>query len=240
MDERVPPDDPSRLYGETWVFESIVGAIPGVDVSERRALAIQFLLFEAIVVAVSVLFDRPNAVFPGTAAVLVATAGSALMLDVGRRIRTANLPREYRQLLFSTSIEVVLGVVGYAVVLTVLFVYQPRHGPTLLESVLGPTVPLLPAFLFFMILWDIAYRIGTGWWIALLAVWRSMRWSVEDQIASEVRAIDRRNAVFGAVQLVLLPFVLEYHILAILLVGHVLAVLGVLAVARLKTAVSGT
>ncbi|MFB6132217.1 MAG: hypothetical protein ABEJ44_02280 [Halanaeroarchaeum sp.] len=240
MDERVPPDDLSRLYGETWAFESIVGAIPGVEVSDRRALLVQFALFEAIVVAVSVAFGRPGALLPGTAAVVVATAGSAFMLDIGRRVRAADLPRAYRQLLFSTSIEVVLGVVGYAVVLTVVFVYQPRQGPTLLESVLGPTVPMLPAFLFFVVLWDIAYRVGTGWWIALLALWRSMRWDVGDRAASDVRAIDRRNAVFGTVQLVLLPFVLEHRLLAVLLVGHVLAVLGVLAVARVKTEFTAT
>ena len=28
-------------YGETWVYESIVGALPGVDLSEAQAVAIQ-------------------------------------------------------------------------------------------------------------------------------------------------------------------------------------------------------
>lgn len=235
MGEGTAREEPPSPSGETWTYESIVNAIPGVDVPDRRALAIQFVAFEVIVVAVSIGFGRPGALAPGTAAVLVATAGSAFMLDIGRRVRAADLPRGYRHLLFSTSLEVVLGVVGYAAVLTVLFVYQPRHGPTLLESVLGPNVALLPAFLFFVILWDIAYRIGTGWWIALLALWRSIRWDVAGPAARDVRAIDRRTAVFGTVQLVLLPFVLEYRVLAGLLVGHVLAVLVVLAVARRKT-----
>lgn len=235
MREDRPPADARLLYGETWVFENIVGAIPGVDVSDRTALALQFVVFEATVIAVAAAFGRWQAVLPGTAAILVATAGSALMLDIGRRVRSASVPRMYRQLLFSTSLEVVLGIVGYAAVLTVLFVYQPRHGPTLLESILGPQIPLVAAFLFFVILWDIAYRIGTGWWIALLALWRSVSIDDEGTYAAELRAIDYRTAAFGAVQLVLLPFVWDYRLLAAGLVGHVLAVFVVLAVARVRT-----
>ncbi|UWG49035.1 putative membrane protein [Halanaeroarchaeum sp. HSR-CO] len=235
MGEDLDPADLRLKYGETWVFESIVGAIPGIDVSDRTALALQLVVFEAIVVLVAAAYGRWQAVLPGTAAVLVATAGSALMLDIGRRVRRAAVPDTYRQLLFSSSLEVVLGVVGYATVLTILFAYQPRHGPTLLESVLGPQVPLLAAFLFFVILWDIAYRVGTGWWIALLALWRAVTLDVEGQLADEVRAIDYRTAAFGVVQLVLLPFVWEFPLLAAALLGHVLAVFVVIAGARLKT-----
>lgn len=233
-DGRTDPDA-QLLYGETWVFESIVGAIPGIDVSDRTALVLQFVVFEALVLLVAAGFGRWQAVLPGTAAILVATAGSALMLDIGRRVRTAAVPDTYRQLLFSSSLEVVLGVVGYAAVLTVLFAYQPRHGPTLLQSVLGPQVPLLAAFFFFVILWDIAYRVGTGWWIALLALWRALTLDIEGPLADELEAIDYRTAAFGVVQLVLLPFVWEFPLLAAGLLGHVLAVFVVLAGARLKS-----
>ena len=235
MDEEGTAPGAPSVYGETWVFESIVGAIPGVDVSDRTALALQFVVFEVTVLVVAAVFDRWQAVLPGTAAVIVATAGSGLMLDIGRRVRSTSVPRTYRQLLFSSSIEVVLGVVGYATVLTVLFVYQPRLGPTLLETYLGPRVPLIAAFLFFVILWDIAYRIGTGWWIALLGLWRSITVPVEPAVADELRAIDYRAATFGLVQLLLLPFLRPFPVLAVLLLGHVGAVLLVLAGARWKT-----
>ncbi|ALG82996.1 DUF7530 family protein [Halanaeroarchaeum sulfurireducens] len=234
MSERGKPTGYS-VYGETWVFECIVGAIPGVDISDRAALLVQFFLFEAFIVAIAATYDRWGAVLPGTAAILVATAGSAFMLDIGNRIRSVTVPRTYRQLLFSTSLEVVFGVVGYAAVLTILFVYQPRHGPTLLESVLGPQVPLVAAFLFFLILWDIAYRIGTGWWIALLAIWRAFELDPDAAVADELRAIDYRAAVFALLQLTLLPFVWDYRLLATGLVGHVLALLVLLVGARLKT-----
>ena len=225
----------SFRYGETWVFESIVGAIPGLDLSDRTALVLQFVLFEALALVVVTVFDRWQALAPGTAAILVATAGSAFMLDIGQRIRNASIPAVYRQLLFSTSFEVVLGVVGYATVLTVIFVYQPRHGPTLLEVTLGPSVPLVAAFLFFMILWDIAYRVGTGWWIALLALWRVYAAGVDPATAANIRAIDRRTAAFGLSQLLLLPFVWEFRLLSALLLGHVAAVLLVVVGARLRT-----
>lgn len=234
------PDSPIRTpettkYGETWVFESIVGAIPGVDLADRTALSLQFVVFEALVVIVAAVFDRWQAVLPGTAAIVVATAGSGVMLDIGRRVRTTDVPATYKQLLFATSLEVVLGVVGYAAMLTVLFVSQPQRGPTLLESVLGPQIPLVAAFLFFLVLWDIAYRIGTGWWIALLALWRSFVIDADPAVAADLRAIDYRTAAFGLVQLVLLPFVWGYPLLAAGLVGHVAAVLLVVAGARLKT-----
>ena len=235
MSETPSPGDDSPLYGETWVYESIVGAIPGLDLSDRTALVLQFVLFEALAVAVVAVFDRWQALAPGTAAILVATAGSAFMLDIGQRLRNASIPAVYRQLLFSTSFEVVLGVVGYATVLTVVFVYQPRHGQTLLETTLGPSVPLIAAFLFFMILWDIAYRVGTGWWIALLALWRAYATGVDPATAATIRAIDLRAAAFGLSQLLLLPFVWEFRLLTALLLGHVAAVLVVVAAARLRT-----
>lgn len=228
-------DRPIGVYGETWVFESIVGAVPGVDVSDRTVLLAQFVAFEALVVVVSLGFDRTRAILPGTAAILVATAGSGLMLDIGRRLRSTPVPRTYRQLLFSSSLEVVLGVLGYAAVLTVLFVYQPRHGPTFVDALLGPTVQVVPAFLFFMVLWDLCYRIGTGWWIGLLALWRTVGEEVDPAAAADLRAVDYRTAAFGLVQLTLVPFVWDYPVLVAGLVGHVLAVLLVVGVARART-----
>lgn len=235
MREPAVSTDETTKYGETWVFESIVGAIPGIALADRTTLVLQFLVFEALVVIVAGVFDRWQAVLPGTAAIVVATAGSAVMLDIGHRVRAADVPETYKRLLFATSLEVVLGVVGFAAILTVLFVYQPRYGPTLLEVFLGPKIPLVAAFLFFMVLWDIAYRIGTAWWIAVLALWRAFAVEVDAALAADFRAIDHRTAAFGLVQLTLLPFLWEYRLLAAGLLGHVLAVLLVVAGARMKT-----
>ena len=225
----------ASIYGETCVYKSIVGALPGLGLSDRVAPIVQFGLFEALLLVVAAVYGRWDAVLPGTVAILIPAVGSAFMLDIGRRVRSIDMPATYRMLTFSTSLEVVFGVVGYAAALTILFVYQPRHGPTLLEAVLGPRVPILAAFLFFMILWDIVYRIGSGWWIALVALWRAFALDVDEGAAAELRAIDNRSAAFAVLQLLFVPFILDYPVLLAGLVGHVLAVLLLVAVARLKT-----
>ena len=52
-------------YGETWAYESIVGAVPGIDISTRLAVAIQVGVFQTAVLAFAVLRDgrltRPEA-----------------------------------------------------------------------------------------------------------------------------------------------------------------------------------
>ncbi|MFB6070682.1 MAG: hypothetical protein ABEJ76_06615 [Halanaeroarchaeum sp.] len=222
------------MYGETWVFESIVGAIPGVDLDDRTALGVQFALFQGAAVVLAAAYGLWSALPAATAGILVATVGSALMLSIGRRVRAAPVPRSYRHLLFSSSLEVVLGVVGYAAVLTVLFVAQPRAGRSFLAAILGPSPPLVPTFFFLLVLWDLCYRIGTGWWTALLALYRSVALDVEPEASEAVRAIDGRTAVFGLVQLALLPFLRPYPLLLAKLVGHVLAVLVVLGTARAR------
>jgi len=226
---------PTPDYGETWVFESIVGAVPGIDVDDRMALWIQFTVFEALVLVMAAGFDRWRAALPGTVAVVVATLGSALMLDLGQRARAAPVPSVYRRLLFSANVEVVLGVVGYVAVIDVLFVYQPRHGLPFVDALLGPQVPLLAAFLLLLVLWDLCYRIGTAWWAALVSLWRSVSLDVDPAAAPALRAIDRRIVVFAVLQAALVPFLVDYPLLVLGLSGHVLAVLVVVGVARMRT-----
>ncbi|WP_459077203.1 DUF7530 family protein, partial [Halolamina salina] len=55
--------------GETWVYESLVSAVPGLDLSDRAALLTQFVVFEAIVLTVAAVYDLWTAVPAGTAAV---------------------------------------------------------------------------------------------------------------------------------------------------------------------------
>lgn len=81
-------------------------------------------------------------------------------------------------------------------------------------------------YLMLLILWDVCYRIGAAWWIAVVAVWRSYRFDFDAGTAETLRRVDRTNVGFGLVQLVLVPFVLDRPLLRAALSGHVLAVLG--------------
>ncbi|MCD2200584.1 hypothetical protein LPA44_11835 [Halobacterium sp. KA-4] len=218
------PERTQAVYGEAWVYESIVGAIPGVDVSDRTAVLVQFAGFEAVLLTLAFAYDLPGTVVPGTAAVVVAAAGSAFMLDIGRRARNPGVPVRYRRLLFASSIEVVLGVVAYVALLTYLFVYDPRDGATLFAALLGEQPPVLPAAFALLVLWDVCYRIGTGWWAAVVALWRSLAYDFDADTAAVVRAVDRRTLAFGALQTVMLPFVWTHPPLVVAVAGHVAAV----------------
>jgi len=44
-------------FGETWVYESLVGAIPGLHLSASTAIAVQVLVFEGAVLAVAAVYD---------------------------------------------------------------------------------------------------------------------------------------------------------------------------------------
>ncbi|AHG02527.1 hypothetical protein HALDL1_01920 [Halobacterium sp. DL1] len=214
----------ATVYGEAWVYESIVGAVPGVDVSDRTAVLLQFLVFEVGVLALAAVYDLPGAVLPGTAAVVVAAAGSAFMLDIGARAREPGVPEQYRRLLFSSSIEVVLGVVSYVALLTYLFVWDPRDGATLFVALLGERPPVLPAALALLVLWDVCYRIGTGWWAAIVALWRSVVGDIDEAAAASLATVDRRTRQFGLLQAVLVPFVWGHDLLVVAVAGHVVAV----------------
>ena len=212
------------VYGETWVYESIVGAIPGIDISDRLAVLVQFLLFEAGLLVMAAVYDLPDAILPGTAAVLVAAAGSAFMLDIGSRARGPGVPPRYRQLLFASSIEVVLGVLSYVLLMTYLFVWDPRNGATLFASFLGEQPPVLPSAFGLLVLWDVCYRIGTGWWAAVVALWRSLTQDLHPAAATRMAGVDVRTLGFGALQAVLVPFVWGHPFLVAAVSGHVLAV----------------
>jgi hypothetical protein len=221
-------------YGETWVYESIVGALPGVTLSDHAAVAVQFLAFEALVVALAAVYGLWNALLPGTVAVAVAAVGSAFMLDLGARLRDADVPGPYRRLLFGSSVEVVLGVLAYVALVTYLFVYDPRTDGSLLVDLLGQEPPVFAVSLLLLVLWDVCYRIGTGWWAAVVALWRTFRYEVDPQTARVLRAADRRTAAFGALQSALLPFLLDHPLLAGAVAGHVLATVAVAGLSARK------
>jgi len=226
-------------YGETWTFESIIGALPGIDISERAALLIQFGVFEAGVLALAGVYGLWEGALAGTAAVVVATAGSLEMLRISKLVRRVDPPESYQRLLFGSSIEVVLGVVSFIGLITYLFVYDPRTGTTLVSELLGPEPPVLPTLLTLLVLWDLCYRIGTGWWASVAALWRSTRLEFSPDRARLLARADLETMGFGLLQLLLVPFLFGHPILLFAVVGHVVAVVTVtglsLAVLHVRT-----
>ncbi|MDG5777942.1 hypothetical protein VB773_05280 [Haloarculaceae archaeon H-GB2-1] len=215
-------------YGETWVYESIIGAVPGVNVPTWLALALQFGLFEAGVIVLSLIYDLSAGIVAGTVAVTVATAGSVAMLRISRLVRDANAPESYRHLLFGSSVEVVLGVVSFVGIVTYLFAFDATE-PTLVTQLLGPEPPVLATYLTLLVLWDLCYRIGTGWWASVTGLWRSVRCDLDATAARRLRRADLETMAFGLLQLALVPFVIAHPLLLVAIVGHVVAVVTVTA-----------
>jgi hypothetical protein len=211
-------------YGETWAYESIIGALPGVELSSAEAIGIQLLIFETAVLALAWYYGLWTAAIAGTAAVLVAAVGSLEMLRISRAARASVTPEPYRQLLFSSSIEVVLAVLSFIALVTHLFVFDPRNGGLLVERLFGPDPPVLVVYLTLLVLWDLCYRIGTGWWASVVGLWRSVRYRFDPETAATLRRADRETLLFGVVQLILVPFLREHPVLLAALVGHVVAV----------------
>jgi hypothetical protein len=212
-------------YGDAWVYESIVGALPGVDVGSPAAIGIQVLAFEVGVVLVAALYGLWQGVIVGTAAVAVAAVGSALMLSYARRIRRLDAPEAYRRLLFGSNVEVVLGVLAFVATVTHLFVYDPRvAAEPLVETLLGEEPPVLATYLTLLVLWDVVYRIGTSWWASVAAVWRAIVYDFDPARSRAFARADGLNLAFAAVQLLFVPFVLDRPVLLVVLLGHVLAV----------------
>lgn len=217
----------SLEYGETWVYESLLGTVPGVRVSSRTAIGLQFLGFEAAILAVAAIYDLWGAVVPGTIAVVVATVGSWLMLRFSRAVRDLPTPTAYRRLLFGSSIDVVLGVIAFVALVTYLFVVDPRGsktGSSLLVDLFGADPPALAIGLALLVLWDVVYRIGTCWWASVVGLWRALTYSFGPGPTRAYQRIDAINVGFAAVQLLLVPLVADREVLLVAVVGHVVAV----------------
>ncbi|WP_336329595.1 DUF7530 family protein [Haloarcula sp. CGMCC 1.2071] len=218
-------------YGETWVYESIIGALPGIRLPTWAAMAIQLLIFEVAIVALSWYYEVWSAAIAGTVVVFVATIGSAEMLRISTLIRRIDVPPTYRALLFASNVEVVLSVLAYVALLTHLFVFDPQVSSTpLLGQLFGSEPPVLVVYLTLLILWDVSYRIGTGWWASVTGLWRSARYRFDPETARVFIRADLEIWGFGVLQLVLVPFILDQPVLLAALVGHVIAVTVVTAV----------
>jgi hypothetical protein len=147
------------------------------------------------------------------------------MLTLSRRIRALDAPNAYRHLLFGSSIEVAMGVVAFAALVTYLFVVDPQGSSRgLVTQLFGPQPPAPAVFLTLLVLWDLCYRIGTGWWASVVALWRSVRFAFPPETAGAYRRVDLLTLGFALVQLALVPFVTAHPVLLVAVVGHILAV----------------
>jgi hypothetical protein len=220
-----PADQRRPVYGDTWVYESLIGAVPGLAVAPRTAVALQFVLFEAGVLGLGLAYGLRDAILPGTVAVTLAAAGSIAMLRISRQARAADVPAAYRRVLFGSSIEVVLAVVSFVLLVTYLFVVDPRDAAEpLVVTLLGPDPPALVVALFLLVCWDVCYRIGTGWWASVVALWRTLRLDVPAPARARLVRADAETMGFAALQLALLPFLVGHPLLVGAVAGHVVAV----------------
>jgi len=235
--DRVSAPAPSIEYGEAWAYESIISAVPGVDISERTAFAIQFLLFETGVVVLAAVYGLWEGFLAGTVTVVLATAGSFEMLRISKLVREADPPESYQRAMFGSSVEVVLGVLAFVALVTYLFVLDPRDGSTLVTELLGENPPMVAAYLSLLVAWDVCYRIGTGWWASVAALWRSATLSFGPDQRRTLRRADLETMGFGLVQLLLVPFVLDHPVLLVAVVGHVVAVTAVTGLSVLALSV---
>jgi len=223
--------DGNPTFGDTWVYENLVGGIPGLDLSARGAIGIQFLLFETLVVGLTLAYGLPvSAVVAGSVGVVVAAAGSVAMLYIGATTRELALPDAHRRLLFGSGVETLFGVLGFVTAVTYLLT---GTGSTPFEALVGGRSPAPVTFVTLLILWDLCYRIGTSWWTALVSLWRSLRYRVSPDTARRCRRIDAATVGFGLLELALLPVVLDRPLLVRALVGHVVAVTAVSTAATL-------
>lgn len=216
---------------QEWVYESIIRSVPGVNTSRRTALAVQFVAFEAAVVLLGWYHGLGQAAVAGTVGVLVAVAGSAFMLRLSSGLRSEPSIERYLDLLFGSSIEIVLGLVSFTLLIVYAFVYDPAGtGPTLVADLLGERPPLLFSFVLLMIGWDVAYRIGVGWWACVVGFWRSLRYGsdLEGGTARRFARLDAMTVGFAGLQLLTVPVLSGHPLLQAAVIGHVLAV-GVVA-----------
>jgi hypothetical protein len=235
-----PAGEPS--FGDAWVYESIVSALPAANLAGGPAIALQLGVFTVAVFVVAAAYDLWTAVVPGLAAIGVAAVGSYLMLQFGDASRTAEAPPRYYRLLYGSSIEVVLAVLAFIALLTHLFVYEPQFvgqpsplavllpagvstaDEPLIRALFGPEPPVVAVYLTLLVLWDLCYRIGTSWWAAVVSLYREIRLARSAESAATFRRLDVMNVGFAGTQVLLVPFLLDRPVLFLAVTGHVVAV----------------
>jgi hypothetical protein len=217
-----------RKAGEQeWVYESIIRSVPGVNTSRRVAVGVQFLGFELAVLLLGWYHGLPTAALAGTIGVVVSVAGSLFMLRLSEGFRTGTEPKAYLETLLGSSIEIVLGLVSFILLIVYAFVYNPQGGgPQLVTDLLGAQPPLLFSVVLLLIGWDVAYRIGVGWWACVTGLWRSVRFreSLSKSTRHRFARLDAMTIGFASLQLLVVPILSGHPLLQAAVLGHVVAV----------------
>ena len=212
---------------QEWVYESIIRSVPGVNTSRRVAVGVQFLGFELAVLVLGWYHGLPNAALAGTIGVVVAVAGSLFMLRLSEGFRTGAEPEAYLETLLGSRIEIVLGLVSFVLLIVYAFVYNPQGGgPQLVTDLLGAQPPLLFSVVLLLIGWDVAYRIGVGWWACVTGFWRTLRFrgSLPETTRRRFARLDAMTIGFASLQLLVVPILAGHPILQAAVLGHVVAV----------------
>ncbi|MFD1526836.1 DUF7530 family protein, partial [Halolamina salina] len=173
--------------------------------------------------------------------IVVAVAGSWLMLTFSRTVRRLQPPRTYRRLLFGSSIELALSVLAFVLFVTYLFVVDPRDGGSLLTELLGPEPPVIAVVLLLLVTWDVIYRIGACWWATVVGFWRALRHDFDRETTAKLTRLDALNVAFAGVQVAMVPFVLGHPVLVAAVIGHLFAVVvvSIATVALQRRAIDG-
>lgn len=236
----------SRRGGERWVFEQLVGVLPGFGPRSRAAVALQVGLFEAGVLVLGWRYGLVDAAIAGTVAVLLAGLGSLVLLRLGTGHRRLDAPPRHADLLFASSAEVVLAVFGFVALVVHLFIVDPARGTSLVARLFGSPPPAPAVFLALLVLWDLCYRAATSWWVAFVSLQRATRAALDPEsrtlarrLDSENRTLARRldatNAGFALAHLALAPFLLEDPFLLAALAVHVVGIVGISVAAAALT-----
>lgn len=221
---RVPGADGRGRGG--WTYVSLISTLPGLSLRPRRALALQFVAFEVAAVLLSTRYGRWDVLPFATVAVVVATAGSGLMVTLSDRLRSLDPPEPYRRTLFDAGVDVVMGLVAFIALVTYLLVASRGPDPGPVADSFGSAMPAIAVGFGLLVGWDLCYRIGTGWWASLTGLWRSVTFGPEfDRGARRAYVeLDLLTIGFAGLQLLLVPFVLGDRLLAFALVGHIVVV----------------
>lgn len=209
-----------------WTYVSLISTLPGLSLTPRRALALQFVSFEGAAVTLSAWYGLWAALPFATVAIAVATAGSGLMVTLSDRIQSLDPPEPYRRALFESGVDVVMGVVAFVVLGTYLLVAPGGPNQDPVAGYFGGRLPAAAVAFGLLVGWDLCYRIGTAWWASITGLWRSARFrrGFDRHSRRAYRRLDLLTMGFAGLQLLLLPFIWADPVLVVAVIGHVAAV----------------
>ncbi len=208
---------------EKWIYELIVEKVPPFSYFNReKAVIFQLLLMLIVGVLISLIADLPSiSVLMGALTIFVVVLWSKLTLVIAPMIRTfrpslskkeKEIVENYRKLLFNEFRPEFIAGIGIFVPLT-FHLFKDR---TLFDFYLNSN----PYVIFFslILVWDVAYRAGIGFWVCLMNFIRSWKLLKASKLRDgmdytflndlkTMKKIDRNSFIFGVICLLLIPVV---------------------------------